>query len=175
MDPDELVDVVDAQGVVVMTVPRSRAEAENYMTANVLIFVFDEQARVWLHKRSESKKLHPGLWDISACGGIASGESPEDAAHRELREEIGISCGLQHVDTFVNTFGAEDGRIYKRLSHLYIGLSREVPRVSDEADAFLAVAHDALPQVIRRDRTKFVPPLLSEYERAHRAYLRWCS
>lgn len=43
-----------------------------------------------LQKRSKNKDSHPGLWDISAAGHVDSGETPLEAAVREVEEEIGI-------------------------------------------------------------------------------------
>ena len=37
-----------------------------------------------------TKKVFPGLWDISVAGHIAAGESILDAALREVHEELGL-------------------------------------------------------------------------------------
>jgi len=46
--------------------------------------------RILVHRRAEHKDLWPGRHDL-ACGGvIGAGESPEECAHRELAEEVGV-------------------------------------------------------------------------------------
>ncbi|MBQ6545830.1 MAG: NUDIX domain-containing protein [Lachnospiraceae bacterium] len=60
-----------------------------------------------LQKRSDTKDSHPGCYDISSAGHIGHGEEPEDAAIRELREELGISLKQEDL-TFLGTRRAFD-------------------------------------------------------------------
>ena len=41
MSKGEMVDVLDANGEVIGTMPRKQAEQDNHMTANVILFVFN--------------------------------------------------------------------------------------------------------------------------------------
>ncbi|MCQ2449467.1 MAG: NUDIX domain-containing protein [Clostridia bacterium] len=55
----------------------------------VHIWVLSENGNFLLQKRAADKKLMPGEW--AATGGAAIvGETPYEAAHRELKEELGI-------------------------------------------------------------------------------------
>ena len=55
----------------------------------VIIFVVNNKKQVLLQKRSENKRYYPGKYAL--CGGLViSKESCNDAAIRELKEEIGI-------------------------------------------------------------------------------------
>ncbi len=170
MTNGEVVNVIDADGQVVGRVSREQAERDNHTTENVLVFVFNSLGRVWLQKRPRDKKHYPGLWDISACGGIISGETPLEAAGREQLEEMGFTCDLQHVKTFLNTFPAEDDTVRQRLSHVFIGLSDEEPRPNPDADEFLAVGHDALVELVQENQDAYVPSFLAEYAIAYDAY-----
>ena len=57
---------------------------------SVGIAVIGGDGRLLIHRRSETKDIWPGWWDIAVGGVVAIGESYEDAAHRELAEELGI-------------------------------------------------------------------------------------
>lgn len=56
----------------------------------VRVSVEDINGNVLLQKRVDTKKTYPGCWDTSAGGNISYGESYDDAAARELSEEVGI-------------------------------------------------------------------------------------
>jgi len=43
-----------------------------------------------VHRRTLSKALYPGYWDVAAGGMVTAGEAYADSAARELAEELGI-------------------------------------------------------------------------------------
>ena len=88
---DELVDIVDDDDNVIATVTRSEMRAGRLQHRSVGIAVIASDGRLLIHRRSETKDIWPGWWDIAAGGVVASGESYDDAARRELAEELGIS------------------------------------------------------------------------------------
>lgn len=95
---DELVDHVDDDDNVIEVVPRSRVRRENLLHRSVGIVVLNSAGEILIHRRAEDKDVWPGQWDMAAGGVVASGESYEDAATRELSEEVGISgVPLVHV------------------------------------------------------------------------------
>lgn len=55
------------------------------------IWIFNSRGEVLIQRRSENKDSYPGLWDISAAGHIASGETMLDGALREMVEEIWLT------------------------------------------------------------------------------------
>ena len=56
-----------------------------------------------LMKRSQNKATDPGLYELSAGGSALKGESPFDAAKRELFEETGIVLdNFEVVNSFVH-------------------------------------------------------------------------
>lgn len=170
MKTDELIDVINEEGKVIRTISREEAEQDNHLTQNVLVFIFTPKGEVWIQKRPQNKKHFPGLWDISACGGMTSGESAEIAAEREQSEEMGFACELSQVETFLNEFTDHKGLTYRRLSHLFIGISKEIPQVNPEVDEFLAVDHSLLEVKIRNEEKAYVPSFLMELEKAVAAH-----
>lgn len=54
------------------------------------VFVFDETGRLYLQRRSFEMENAPGLWDQSAAGHVDIGETYDQAAARELEEELGL-------------------------------------------------------------------------------------
>ena len=56
----------------------------------VHIWILNSKDELLIQKRASSKESHPDLWDISCAGHIEAGTTPEEAAQRECREELGI-------------------------------------------------------------------------------------
>ncbi|MBN2383032.1 NUDIX domain-containing protein [bacterium] len=90
-DPDEQVDRLDPSGKVIGIATRHTCHGNpELIHGAVHIFVYDDQERLFLQKRSQTKFIQPGKWDTSVGGHLARGENPEQAARREMLEELGI-------------------------------------------------------------------------------------
>lgn len=165
-----MIDVLDQDGNVIKTISREEAERDNHLTENVLVFVFDTSGNVWAQLRPMTKSHFPGRWDISACGGVVSGESPAEAAGREALEETGLQLDLRFVETFLNVFPGDNGEERNRLSHLYIGISDEAPTANDEVDEFKAWQPDGLFADIAANPDKYIPSFEIELAKALTAY-----
>jgi isopentenyldiphosphate isomerase len=87
---EELVDVVDDDDRVVATVTRAQMRAQRLQHRAVSIAVLSSGGRLLVHRRADTKDVWPGMWDIAAGGVVAAGETYDDAARRELAEELGI-------------------------------------------------------------------------------------
>ena len=100
MDPSsELVDVVDTEDRFIRVAKRSEVRSENLLHRGVFIAVFSTDHRLLVHQRSTQKDVWPSYWDIAVGGVVASGESYERAAQRELDEEVGITGDLEFLGT----------------------------------------------------------------------------
>ncbi|MCI4624624.1 MAG: NUDIX domain-containing protein [Candidatus Magnetoovum sp. WYHC-5] len=90
---NEMLDVVDEMGKIVGRALRSTVHGDNSLLHCVVhVFVFDNEGRLLLQKRSMSKDVAPGKWDTSVGGHVDLGEAVEDALYRELKEELGITA-----------------------------------------------------------------------------------
>ena len=81
---------IDETGAVVEVVTRRRMRAENLRHRSVGIVVFSTDGRLLVHRRADTKDLRPGWWDVMAGGVVTAGEDDDEAAERELAEELGI-------------------------------------------------------------------------------------
>ncbi len=73
--------------------------------------VFDGRGRMLIQLRNPGKRSWAGRWDLSSGGCALSGESSQEAAARELREELGIEAdfsGLRPVLTINFEKGFDD-------------------------------------------------------------------
>ncbi|MGJ8742912.1 NUDIX hydrolase [Polaribacter sp.] len=88
---DELIDILTPEGKSTgKTALKSEAHKNGWFHATVHIWLFTLDKKILLQKRALTKKVFPGLWDISVAGHIAAGEDIISAAKREVFEEIGL-------------------------------------------------------------------------------------
>jgi len=66
------------------------------------VLIFNDKGQLLLQKRSMTKDMEAGVWGISAAGHVEKGQSYEDAAHRELKEELGVDVPLTSVARFIS-------------------------------------------------------------------------
>lgn len=56
----------------------------------VYAWVFDQQGRLLLRRRSKFDSVAPDTWEVSATGPVKAGESPEEAVTRLLFDQLAI-------------------------------------------------------------------------------------
>lgn len=96
-DKEEMLPLVDRQDRVVGLERRGEIHRRGLRHRAAHVLVFDGQGRLYLQLRSASKDTHPGKWTTSASGHVDPGESYEQAAARELKEELGLTGPLTYL------------------------------------------------------------------------------
>jgi isopentenyldiphosphate isomerase len=86
----EMVDIVDADDCVLGQATRAEMRRQNLLHRAVYILVFNACGELFVHRRTASKDVYPGFWDVTIGGVVAAGEDYVGAARRELAEEIGV-------------------------------------------------------------------------------------
>lgn len=110
---EEIVPIVDRQDNIVDQVPRSVMRAKGLLHRVTYIFVFHPDGRLFVQKRTRTKDLYPGYYDLAAGGVVCAGETYDDSAAREAREELGIARPLQpHFKFF---FEQENNRCWGKV------------------------------------------------------------
>ena len=119
---DELFDIVDENGIVIGTAPRSKCHGDPsliHRTAHVFVFHPDGQ-HILLQLRRKDKDIQPGKWDTSVGGHLDHGEDFETAALRELKEELGFSGTAELEFLFDakirNEIESENTRVFSLIS-----------------------------------------------------------
>jgi len=107
----EWLDLVDDDDRVIGRAPRARVRAENLLHRGVGILVFNGRGELYVHRRTETKDVFPGMYDMFVGGAVASGESYPDAARREIAEELGIR-GVEPTFLFVHRYEGPKNRCF---------------------------------------------------------------
>ena len=86
----DLVELLNPDGTVCGTHPRNTVHTTNTPLHRAFSsYLFDDNDRLLLTRRSLSKVAWPGVWTNACCGHPRPGETSEQAAQRRIPEELG--------------------------------------------------------------------------------------
>ena len=92
MNPsDEIITIVDRNNTEVEHLPRRIMRAQGLIHRATYILVFNHQGEIFVQKRTMTKDIYPGYFDVATGGVVLAGESYELSAKRELAEELGVN------------------------------------------------------------------------------------
>ena len=79
----------------------SRPRGASYMPGEyhliVHVCLMNEREEMLIQQRSDSVAKWPGMWDLTIGGHVLAGETPEQAAEREVQEELGLTISLSEA------------------------------------------------------------------------------
>lgn len=85
----------------------------------VIVVVYDTGNRVLLQRRSKLVATNPDKWDVSAAGHVDIDEDYQEAAYRELYEEIGLKEVELKEAAHYYTESITEGRKLNRFIKIY--------------------------------------------------------
>ncbi len=127
----------------------------------VHIFLMDSRGRLWIEKRGPNVDTCPLYYDCSAAGHVAKGETYEQAAEREVAEELGIR-GLKLVRAFDLPASEITMNEFQRF---FVAMSDEKPRLHEDAYSQELYTISEIEEKMRRGE-KFTPTFAK--------FLAWC-
>ena len=97
----ELIEIVDENGNFTgQVLDRKEAHDKNLLHNEIAVFVLNDKNQVLLQKRSANKRFNPNKWALCA-GHVEAYESLEDAAIREIKEEIGLDISKEDLHEYL--------------------------------------------------------------------------
>jgi isopentenyl-diphosphate delta-isomerase len=89
--PETIITVVDEHDNVVGHKPAGELNPEKDIYRVSSVWITNDKDEVLLARRSFTKKIYPGVWDVGVAGTIEQGETYEENAAKEAHEELGIT------------------------------------------------------------------------------------
>ena len=124
----ELLRVVDKNGNFTGEIfDREYIHDNNLLHNEVSVFILNSNKEILLQKRSVLKRFSPGKWGLCA-GHVSYDETLEDAALREIKEEIGLDIGLGDL----NPIGDKLVLLYDKGAHITYHYYIKVDKSSDD-------------------------------------------
>lgn len=96
------------------------------------VFIFNSKGELLMQQRALSKYHSPGLWTNTCCSHPRSGETLEEATSRRLMEEMGMTCPMHEVYTFIYKAPVGQGLTEHEFDHVFIGQSDDIPNINTE-------------------------------------------
>ena len=108
-NPNEILDIVDENDRVIGQRPRKECNSNPDLThRSIFILLYNSKGEILWQKRSPTKDINPGYWVTSVSGHVDSGESYQETAHREIKEELGIDVELEFLGKFLFRYPNEN-------------------------------------------------------------------
>lgn len=124
----ELIQIVDENGEFTgEIIDKEIAHDKNLLHNEISVFIINDKNQVLLQKRSANKRFNPNKWG-SCAGHVDAYESLEDAALRELKEELGLEISKNSLYSFLGR------QIFKKDTNSHITYLYYTKANKDEKD-----------------------------------------
>ncbi len=122
------------------------------------IFIFNRKGETMLQQRASTKYHGGGLWTNTVCSHPRKGETPLQAAHRRLKEEMGFDCDLREVFAFEYRADMGNGLTEHESDHVIFGSFDQEPRPNpEEAQAWKWIGLQDLKEEIAKNPGSYTP------------------
>ncbi|CAM1348890.1 isopentenyl-diphosphate Delta-isomerase [Tenacibaculum crassostreae] len=128
----EHVILVDKQDNPIGLMEKIEAHEKALLHRAFSVFVFNDKNELMLQQRAAEKYHSPLLWTNTCCSHQREGESNIVAGKRRLQEEMGFSCELEEVFSFIYKAPFDNGLTEHELDHVMIGRFNDEPHINQE-------------------------------------------
>ncbi len=109
---DELLDVVNDEDEVIGQEMRSTVHQKGLQHRGVHVFLFSDDGKMLIQKRSADRASSPSMLDCSVSEHVKAGEGYLEAAMRGMKEEMGVEgIDLEPLVTIKLEYGSNDNEI----------------------------------------------------------------
>ncbi len=161
---DELVDILDSKGNPTgRTALKSESHKKGLFHPTIHVWFYTKNGEVLLQQRGKTKITFPLLWDVSVAGHIGAGETIENAALREVNEEIGIQIQRDKLEkiTVLKKKEKHDNGIWDReYTHVFLYLLDEntlLTKQDSEVEALKWISLKEFETLIENEDENLVP------------------
>jgi isopentenyl-diphosphate delta-isomerase len=119
-DSDSVI-LVDADDVAIGTAGKLDAHQRGLKHRAISVLLRNAAGQFLLHRRHPAKYHSGGLWTNACCSHPLPGESVVDAAHRRLKQEMGVVAALEPLFVLHYRTPVPGGLIENEVVHVFVG------------------------------------------------------
>ncbi len=127
---EENVILVDELDNEVGLMPKMEAHKKAVLHRAFSVFIFNDTNKLMLQQRAKEKYHSPLLWTNTCCSHQKKGESNIGAGKRRLQEEMGFSCELEEVFSFIYKVSFNNGLAEHELDYVMAGRYNGEPDIN---------------------------------------------
>ncbi len=124
--------LVDKNDGEIGVMPKLEAHQKGLLHRAFSIFVFNLDGEILLQQRAADKYHSANLWSNTCCSHPLPGESNNDAAIRRLSQEMGFTCKLKLIFSFIYKAELENDLIEHEFDHVFFGNFDGIPKINTE-------------------------------------------
>ena len=128
----ENVVLVDREDREIGVMEKMEAHEKGLLHRAFSVFLINEKGEILLQQRALHKYHSGGLWTNTCCSHPRPGESLEAATQRRLMEEMGISCEMWSLFSFIYRKDFSNGLTEHELDHVFLGRFDGEPVINRE-------------------------------------------
>jgi isopentenyl-diphosphate Delta-isomerase len=115
---EEQVILVDENDNQIGLMPKMEAHEKALLHRAFSVFTFNDKGELLLQQRAADKYHSPLLWTNTCCSHQRDGETSLQAGRRRLQEEMGFTCELEEVFSFIYKAPFDNGLTEHELDHV---------------------------------------------------------
>ena len=166
---EEIIYVVDEKDKFVRKATRQEVREKALLHRTSRVIIKNNKDKLLIQKRSKTKDVNPGLWDVGIAETVIEGGSYEGTAMRGLLEELGITgisnIQLMHSLLFKIRFSSPNHNVFLKVYLLKYNGKIEIQ--TEEIDQVKFVTFDEIKNLI--ENKSFSPARKLVFKK----YLEW--
>lgn len=165
---EPIVILVDENDTPLGIAGKMEAHRKGLLHRAVSVFIINPEGKWILQRRAFDKYHSKGLWTNTCCTHPHPGESAIDAAHRRLKEEMGLECDLMELFAFTYIEKFDNELTEHEFDHVFLGVTGMEPSINtDEVEEWEALSFSDLHNDIKNNPDDYTFWFKMIYERVN--------
>lgn len=165
MNTPEKIDIVNAFDRVIDTIERTddwnKTRPDTHRIVNV--FILNTKGEMLAQKRKSNKSLYPNKYDPSVGGMVTANQTYDEAAQKEMREELGLECELKKIGKLI--IREHNSHQIHSFNTIYTATTDEQPKGWEtEAESIHYFSDKQIDKMIREQPEDFTPAFIEGYK-----------